>query len=146
VDVSGLREAPQVFTLDRVTAITDDPLSAWLRLWNGRLDLLTTTVHPHFRAYVPGQDPFGRATLHQIIESVRTQFDVFSVKIDVGPIRDGDLTAGRWTAVAVTAGESSYWVGQSILRLEEGLIREHWEINAQLRGKPFPLPQTVPHP
>lgn len=116
-----------------------DPLTAWLRLWNGRLDLVEQTVHPQFRGIVPGLAELDRPTLLRVIESVRAQFDLFSVTANLGPVTDGDLTGGRWTAVAVSAGESSHWVGHSFLRVADGLIVEHWEISAQLKGKPFPL-------
>jgi hypothetical protein len=124
-----------------VSASTD-PLDAWLRLWNGRLDLLKQTVHPDFRSHVPGMDSYDRTMLFRVIDSLRTRFDVFSVTPDLGPITTGDLTAGRWTAVAVTAGEASYWVGHSILRSKDGLILEHWEVNSQLQGNPFPIPSS----
>lgn len=120
--------------------MADDPLTAWLRLWNGRLDLLDQTVHPQFRSMVPGLPDYDRAALAGVIGALRAQFDLFSVTADLGPLTDGDLTAGRWTAVGVSAGESSHWVGHSFLRVEDGLIIDHWEINAQLQGKAFPLP------
>lgn len=125
-----------------VTAITDDPLRAWLRLWNGRLELLKETIHPEFVNIVPGQDDFDRAGLFTIINAVRTRFDVFSVKPELGPITQGDLTAGRWTALAVMAGDASAWTGHSILQVKDGRIYRHWEISRQEQGTSFALPRT----
>lgn len=117
-----------------------DSLSAWLRLWNGRLDLLDETLHPDFRNVVPGMPPLDRRAVFQLINEVRTRFDVFSVKVEIGPIVAEDLTAGRWAAVAVAAGATSHWHGHSILRAEQGRIIEHYEMSIQVEGEPFPLP------
>lgn len=114
-------------------------LGEWLRLWNGRIDLIDSVIHPEFVAHVPGLESFGREQLRQAIISLRNHFDVYSVRADIGPVSQGDLVAGRWIAVAVSAGESSYWVGQSIFGIRDGLIAEHWEIVAQLQGAPFDL-------
>lgn len=116
-----------------------DYLRAWLRLWNGRLDMLKETVHPDFVARVPGIEPFDRDALRALITRVRTHFDVFSSKPELGPITQGEFVSGRWVAVAVSAGESSYWVGHSIFRIADQQIIEHWEISAQTQGFPFDI-------
>lgn len=116
-----------------------DYLRAWLRLWNGRVHLLDETVHPDFTAHVPGIESFGREELRDIITRLRAHFDVFSVKPELGPINHGELVAGRWVAVAVSAGESSYWVGHSLFRVVDDLIIDHWEVSVQLQGKPFDI-------
>lgn len=108
-------------------------------MWNGRIDLIDQTVHADFTAHVPGREPFGREQLRQVITALRAHFDVFSVKPELGPIREADLVSGRWTAVAVSAGEASHWVGHSIFRIADGRIHDHWEINSQLSGRPFDI-------
>ncbi len=123
-----------------------DFLHDWLRLWNGRLDLIDEVVHPDFRAHVPDHPEYDRNTLRAIVGGLRAHFDVFSAKPDLGPIRQGDLVAGRWVAVAISAGESSHWVGQSIFRIQDERIIEHWEINVQLLGQPFELSAPAAQP
>lgn len=121
-----------------------DYLGAWLRLWNGRLDLIDEVIHPQFTAHNPGSPAYGREHLREVITQLRSHFDVFSVKADLGPVAQHDLVAGRWIAVAVSAGEASHWVGQSIFRILDGQIIEHWEVNVQLQGVPFDLSGISP--
>lgn len=121
-----------------------DYLGAWLRLWNGRLDLIDEVIHPQFTAHNPGSPAYGREHLREVITQLRSYFDVFSVKADLGPVAQHDLVAGRWIAVAVSAGEASHWVGQSIFRILDGQIIEHWEVNVQLQGVPFDISGISP--
>ncbi len=121
-----------------------DYLGEWLRLWNGRLDLIDEVIHPQFVAHNPSSPKLGREQLREIISKLRAHFDVFSVKADLGPVVQGDLVAGRWIAVAVSAGEASHWVGQSIFRILDNQIIEHWEVNVQLQGVPFDLSGISP--
>ena len=118
----------------------------WLRVWNGRLDLLDEVIHPRFAAHNPGSGDFGREQLREIITRLRSHFDVFSVKADLGPVAQQNLVAGRWIAVAVSAGEASHWVGQSIFRIADDQIIEHWDVSVQLLGMPFDLTGITPAP
>jgi hypothetical protein len=115
-------------------------LAAWLRLWNGRLDLLKETLHPQFRHVPADYPPLDRAGMYRAIEAVRSRYDVYKVTATLGPVTQDDMTCGQWRALAVAANETSHWVGNSILRLQDGLIIEHWEVSVQVVGEPFPLP------
>lgn len=131
----------------KITHVTPrDYLSDWLRLWNGRLDLIDEVIHSQFAAHNPGNPDFGRDHLRAVIAGLRSHFDVFSVKADLGPVAQGDLVAGRWIAVAVSAGEASHWVGQSIFRIADEQIVEHWEVNVQIQGLPFDISGISPVP
>lgn len=128
-----------------MSSVEHDPMAAWLRLWNGRVDLVKETLHSDFLNIVPGPVPdYDRIMLAKIIVDLRAQFDVFSVRCEIGPITDGEFTAGRWIAAAVTPGADSYWVGHSILQVREGKIFRHWEVSAQTKGEVFPLPGADP--
>lgn len=53
-------------------------------------------------------------------------FSEITFTMEIGPVVDGDLVAGRWTGVGTTADGTMTFFGNAILRLEDGLFVEYW--------------------
>jgi predicted ester cyclase len=115
--------------------------SRWIGLWNGDLDAVDTAVHPEFAFHriPPPRLPAelgGRGALLDWIGQTRSLFDDLRFTVEVGPIIDGDLVAGRWIAEGLyrggvpgstaPAGTRVRFHGNDVWRAEEGLIREYW--------------------
>ncbi|MGB5951736.1 MAG: nuclear transport factor 2 family protein, partial [Ornithinimicrobium sp.] len=65
-----------------------------------------------------------------LIEAMTQMHDMFSsitFEIEVGPIVEGDLVAGRWRGHGTrTDGESMAFVGNDMLRVADGTFVEYW--------------------
>ncbi len=113
----------------------------WIGLWNGGLDAVETTVHPAFTFHrIPPprlpSDLRAREALLAWIGQTRSLFEGLRFTVEVGPIIDGDLVAGRWIAEGLYGGGVTgstappgtrvRFHGIDIWRAEDGLIREYW--------------------
>ena len=113
----------------------------WIELWNGDLALAETIVHPEFALHrippprIPDQLG-GRERLVAWIDQTRSLFPDLRFTVEVGPIVDGGMVAGRWLAEGsyqggipgstAPAGSRVGFHGNDIWRAEDGLIREYW--------------------
>lgn len=113
----------------------------WIALWNGNLAELDAIIHPDFvRQGAPPPSSSvcvrGRDGLRAWIQQPSMLVEGFRFTVQVGPIVDGDLVAGRWVAEGtytggipgstVAAGTRVRFHGNDIWRAEDGLIREYW--------------------
>lgn len=113
----------------------------WTDLWNGDLALAEEIVHPEFALYrIPppriSDQAGGRAGLVEWIEQTRSLFDDLRFTVEVGPVVDGEMVAGRWVAEGayqggipgstVPSGTHVRFHGNDIWRADGGLIREYW--------------------
>jgi predicted ester cyclase len=113
----------------------------WIELWNGNLDLAEQIIHPDFEVHrvpmphVP--DGLGRRdTLIEWVKQTRSILAGLRFTVEVGPVVDGEMVAGRWFAegsyqggipgATAPAGTRVGFHGNDIWRAEDGLIREYW--------------------
>jgi predicted ester cyclase len=113
----------------------------WIELWNGDLSLAERIIHPDFVVHrVPAphvpEGLGGREALLEWVKATRSIIDDLRFTVEVGPIVDGEMVAGRWIAEGayqsgipgstVPAGTKVAFHGNDIWRAEAGLIREYW--------------------
>ena len=113
----------------------------WINLWNGELGEVEAIIHPEFILHMipPPQTAVpvrGREGLCAWIQQTRALFGGLRFTVEVGPIVDGDLVAGRWVAEGIyqggipgstaPAGTRVRFHGNDIWRGDAGLIREYW--------------------
>jgi len=113
----------------------------WIELWNGNLGLAERIIHPDFEIHrvpmphVP-EGLGGRETLIGWVKQTRSILDGLRFAVDVGPVVDGEMVAGRWFAegsyvggipgATAPAGTRVGFHGNDIWRAEDGMIREYW--------------------
>lgn len=113
----------------------------WIKLWNGDLDLAEQIIHPDFEVHripmphVPG-GLGGRERLVEWVKQTRSILQGLRFTVEVGPVVDGEMVAGRWFAegsyqggipgATAPAGTHVGFHGNDIWRAEDGAIREYW--------------------
>jgi predicted ester cyclase len=113
----------------------------WIALWNGDLEQASEIVHRDFTLHripaphIPDQAD-GREHLLEWIRQTRSFFDDLRFTVEVGPLVDGEMVAGRWVAegrylgglpgTTAPAGTRVSFHGTDIWRTEDGVIREYW--------------------
>jgi predicted ester cyclase len=113
----------------------------WIDLWNGDLAQADEIIHPEFALHrippprIPDQLA-GREALLAWVTQTRSLFDELRLTVEVGPIVDGEMVAGRWVAEGIyqggvpgstaPAGTRVRFHGNDMWRAEGGLIREYW--------------------
>jgi predicted ester cyclase len=113
----------------------------WIDLWNGDLELAEQIVHPEFAIHrIPAphipDGLGGQEALKAWVVGTRSFFDDLRFTVEVGPIVDGEMVAGRWVAEGsyqgglpgstAPAGTHIRFHGNDIWRAQDGLIREYW--------------------
>ena len=113
----------------------------WIQLWNGNLDVAEHIIHPDFEIHrvpmphVP-EGLGGRDTLVEWVKQTRSILGGLRFTVEVGPIVDGEIVAGRWLAegsyqggipgATAPTGTRVGFHGNDIWRAADGLIREYW--------------------
>ncbi len=113
----------------------------WIELWNGNLDLAEQIIHPDFEVHripmphIPEGLP-GRDALVEWVKQTRSILEGLRFTVEVGPVVDGEMVAGRWFAegsyqggipgATAPAGTPVGFHGNDIWRAQDGLIREYW--------------------
>jgi predicted ester cyclase len=115
--------------------------SRWIDLWNGDLAQAEQIIHPEFAVHRMPPPPIpddvgGREALLAWTSQTRSLFNDLRFTVEVGPIVDGELVAGRWVAEGTyqggipgstaPTGTRVRFHGNDIWRAEDGLIREYW--------------------
>jgi predicted ester cyclase len=113
----------------------------WIELWNGDLGQAEEIIHPDFvvhRIPQPHIPPGlgGRDALVEWVKATRSFFEDLRFTVEVGPVVDGQMVAGRWIAEGayqggipgstVAPGTRVGFHGNDIWRAEAGVIREYW--------------------
>ena len=113
----------------------------WIELWNGDLGLAEQIIHPDFEVHRIPQPHLteglgGRATLIEWVKQTRSILEGLRFTVEVGPIVDGEMVAGRWFAegsyrggipgATAAAGTHVGFHGNDIWRSEDESIREYW--------------------
>lgn len=99
----------------------------WLdELWNGSPSAAQQLVSADFVGHWPDRDVTGPSELAEIIGQTQDMFTQLSFTLEVGPIVEGDLVAGRWTGQAQTSEGPMSFFGNDILRVRDGHFVEYW--------------------
>lgn len=112
----------------------------WIdELWNGPHELgglhevAGDLVTEEFVGHWPHRDVHGPAGLAELLADTKSTFAQLSFSIEVEPIVENDMVAGRWTGVGVTfQGEEVQLSGNDVLRAVGGRFGEFWMSSPQL--------------
>jgi hypothetical protein len=98
----------------------------WINeLWAGN-DVAGEIVTGNFVGHWPDRNVHGPDELAAIIAETRNMFTGLTFEIELGPLVDGDLVAGRWIGTGRTDGGSMMFTGNDILRVEGDRFAEYW--------------------
>jgi hypothetical protein len=98
----------------------------WIaELWSGK-PVASEVVSQDFVGHWPDRDVHGPAELQATIDETHKMFSDLTFEIEVGPLADGDLVAGRWRGSGRTADGEMSFVGNDILRFADGRFVEYW--------------------
>lgn len=103
-----------------------DAYRGWIHeLWAGK-PIAAQLVADDFVGHWPDRDVHGAAQLESIIEETHNMFDELTFTIEVGPLVDGELVAGRWSGRGKSGDSLSVFYGNDILRFVDGRFVEYW--------------------
>lgn len=100
----------------------------WItELWAGR-PVASEVVTDDFVGHWPGRDIHGPEELSRIIEETRNMFADLDFTVELGPLSEGDLVAGRWVGTGRGPDGRVTFTGNDILRLSGDGRRfaEYW--------------------
>jgi SnoaL-like domain len=98
----------------------------WItRLWAGE-PVAAELVTDDFVGHWPDREVHGPAELEAIIEETRKNLSDLTFRLEVGPLADGDLVAGRWVGSGNTEQGPTRFTGNDILRVVDGRFAEYW--------------------
>ena len=99
----------------------------WLgELWAADFADIDRLVGEDFVGHWPDRTVVGRGELTAAIEETHSMFEEIAFELEVGPVCEGDLVAARWRGEGRSGGEVARFVGNDLLRVGDGLIREYW--------------------
>ncbi|MDL5156537.1 ester cyclase [Actinomycetospora termitidis] len=99
----------------------------WIdELWNGDLDVAPELVAADFVGHWPDHDVHGPDEVARIIGETHGMLDALSFVVEVGPLVDGELVAGRWRGRGVQDGNPVTFIGNDLLRVADGRFVEYW--------------------
>src|ERR1700754_1970057 len=98
----------------------------WINeLWAGRPGA-AEIVTADFVGHWPERDVQGPDELQAIIAETRNMLTELTFEIELGPLVDGDMVAGRWRGSGRSADGPMSFTGNDILRIEGGRFAEYW--------------------
>jgi hypothetical protein len=98
----------------------------WIdELWAGQ-PIADEVVSDDFVGHWPDREVRGPTQLQSIIDETQQMFSDLSFVIEVGPIVEGDLVAGRWVGSGTTKDGPMRFTGNDILRVADGRFVEYW--------------------
>jgi hypothetical protein len=98
----------------------------WIdELWAGK-PVAAEVVSDDFVGHWPDRDVHGPAELQAIIDETQKMFSDLTFSIEIGPLVDGDLMAGRWVGSGTTQDGPMRFTGNDILRFADGRFVEYW--------------------
>ncbi len=99
----------------------------WIaELWNGSPSAAEDLVSADFVGHWPDRDVTGPAELATVIGDTQAMFTELTFTVQVGPIVEDDLVAGRWTGRGQTLHGPMSFFGNDILRVRDGRFVEYW--------------------
>jgi hypothetical protein len=98
----------------------------WINeLWAGQ-PVADELVSDDFVGHWPDREVRGPTQLQSIIDETQQMFSDLKFVIEVGPIVEGDLVAGRWVGSGTTEDGPMQFTGNDILRVTDGRFVEYW--------------------
>ncbi|OBK24784.1 nuclear transport factor 2 family protein [Mycobacterium asiaticum] len=100
----------------------------WItELWSGR-PVAAEIVTEDFVGHWPDREVHGPAELQQIIDETRNMLADLVFRIEIGPLQEGNLVAGRWVGSGLGPDGQVEFTGNDILRLAADGQRfaEYW--------------------
>jgi hypothetical protein len=94
-------------------------------LWAGQ-PVAAEVVSDDFVGHWPDRNVHGPEELQAIIDETQKMFSNLTFAIEIGPLVDGDLVAGRWVGTGATEGGPMRFTGNDILRFANGRFVEYW--------------------
>ena len=99
----------------------------WIdELWSGDFAVAGELLTEDFVGRWPDREVNGRDELVDLIRETHGMFEALTFRIELGPLVDGDLVAGRWTGVGVTPNGELPLLGHDLLRVRDGRFSEYW--------------------
>jgi SnoaL-like domain len=107
--------------------ITPDALyERWINeLWAGK-PVAAELVSDDFVGHWPDREVNGPDELQAIIAETRNMLAELTFEIELGPLVDGDMVAGRWVGKGRTDDGPMSFTGNDILRVEGDRFAEYW--------------------
>ncbi|OBH25761.1 polyketide cyclase [Mycobacterium sp. E342] len=100
----------------------------WItELWAGR-PFASEIVTDDFVGHWPGRDVHGPEELQRVVTETRKMFADLTFAVEIGPLCEGDLVAGRWVGTGRGPDGPVSFAGNDILRLSGDGRRfaEYW--------------------
>jgi hypothetical protein len=98
----------------------------WINeLWAGH-DVAGEIVTENFVGHWPGRDVHGPEELTAIIAETRNMLADLTFEIELGPLVDRDMVAGRWSGTGRSDDGPMTFTGNDILRVEGDRFAEYW--------------------
>ena len=98
----------------------------WIsELWAGK-HVAAEVVTDDFVGHWPDREVHGPDELQAIIAETHNMLADLTFAIEIGPLIDGDMVAGRWIGRGRSGDASMSFTGNDILRIEGGRFAEYW--------------------
>ena len=98
----------------------------WIdELWAGK-DVAAEIVTEDFVGHWPDREVHGPDELRAIIAETRTMLADLTFAIELGPLVDGEMVAGRWVGRGRSDDGPMSFTGNDILRIKDGRFAEYW--------------------
>lgn len=98
----------------------------WINeLWAGQ-EVAAEIVTDDFVGHWPDRDVHGPDELQAIITETRNMLADLTFAIEIGPLIDGDMVAGRWIGTGGSNDGPMSFTGNDILRIQGGRFAEYW--------------------
>ena len=98
----------------------------WINdLWAGN-PVAAEIVTDDFVGHWPDRDVHGPRELEAIIAETRAMLADLVFEIELGPLIDGDMVAGRWIGKGRSDDGPMTFTGNDILRVDGDLFAEYW--------------------
>ena len=94
-------------------------------LWAGN-DVAAEIVTVDFVGHWPDREVHGPDELQAIIAETRMMLADLTFTIELGPLIDGEMVAGRWVGTGRSDDGPMAFTGNDILRIEDGRFAEYW--------------------
>ena len=98
----------------------------WINeLWAGKA-VADEIVTDDFVGHWPDREVHGPDELEAIIAETRNMLADLTFEIELGPLVDGDLIAGRWVGTGRSDDGPMTFTGNDILRMAGDRFAEYW--------------------
>lgn len=98
----------------------------WINeLWAGE-PVAAEVVTDDFIGHWPDREVHGRDELQAIIAETHSMLADLTFEIELGPLVDGDMVAGRWVGNGRSPDGPMSFTGNDILRVEGDRFAEYW--------------------